>query len=392
MWGMRYGTVSSGISAETLAWRPLGWETVFFSEIAAFPSAVLKHHYPEVPNLGDMKKADWRKYHGSIDLISGGTPCQSLSIAGNREGLADPRGRLALVYLGIIDRLRPRWVVWENVPGVLSHDKGRTFGIILGTLGQLGYGFAYRVLDAQWFGVPQRRRRVFVIGDLGDWRPPAAVLFESEGMLGDPETFETTRPEIASPVTTRSGDNSRWGEGCCAFDLTQITSPTNRSNPKPGVCHTLPATGDVSVTLTSKGSDAPRDGNGIPLVSNTLTSTARLNRIDNGIPLVAGTLTSSTVKTDENGAAVGHLVNSLTAHGRRFDASDPYIPERFGVRRLTPREWERLQGFPDDYTLIPWKGKPAKDAPRYRAIGNSMAVPVVRRIGERIQQVEELIR
>ena len=187
---MRYATVCSGIEAPSQAWHGLGWKPVWFSEIEAFPSAVLNHHYPEVPNLGDMTKLNkderYQKSAGAIDVFCGGTLCQSFSVAGLRKGLADPRGNLALHFLRIVDDLRPRWVVWENVPGVLSSSGGRDFGSFLGALGQLGYGFAYRVLDAQYFGVAQRRRRVFVVGYIGGWRGAAAVLFDTESLRGNP--------------------------------------------------------------------------------------------------------------------------------------------------------------------------------------------------------------
>ena len=148
---MRFLSVCSGIEAASVAWNPLGWEAEAFSEIEPFPCQVLKHHYPNVPNLGDMTKfKEWNL--GPVDLFCGGTPCQSFSVAGLRKGLDDPRGNLMLTYLAIADKFRPRWLVWENVPGVLSSNSGRDFGAFLGGLGQLGYGFAYRVLDAQFFG------------------------------------------------------------------------------------------------------------------------------------------------------------------------------------------------------------------------------------------------
>ena len=166
---MKYGSVCSGVEAASVAWHPLGWEPQWFSEIEKFPSAVLGHHYPNVPNLGDMTKFKEWPNDRPIDVLVGGTPCQSFSVAGLRKGLDDPRGNLMLTYLAIAERYRPRWLVWENVPGVLSSNKGRDFGTFLGALGKLGYGFAYRVLDAQYFGVAQRRKRVFVVGYLGDW-------------------------------------------------------------------------------------------------------------------------------------------------------------------------------------------------------------------------------
>ena len=207
---MRYLSVCSGIEAATVAWHGLGWTPVGFSEIEAFPSQVLKHHYPDVQNFGDLTKhATWPLELESTELLVGGTPCQSFSVAGLRKGLSDPRGNLALVYLGLLDRLRPRWCVWENVPGVLSSAAGRDFGAFLGALGQLGYGWAYRVLDAQYFGVAQRRRRVFVVGYLGDWRRAAAVLFEPESVRRDP----APRREAGQGAARRARPGAARGGG-----------------------------------------------------------------------------------------------------------------------------------------------------------------------------------
>src|SRR5579862_6851694 len=179
---MIYGSVCSGIEAATVAWESLGWERAWFSEIEEFPSQLLNIKYPKIKNLGDMTKIYENEIFkkSQIDLLVGGTPCQSFSIAGLRKGMADARGGLALEFLRIAKGKKPRWIVWENVPGVLSAQKGQAFGSFLGALVELGYGFGYRVLDAQNFGVPQRRRRVFVVGHLGNWRPAAAALFEEE--------------------------------------------------------------------------------------------------------------------------------------------------------------------------------------------------------------------
>ncbi len=166
-----------------MAWHHMDWEPAFFSEIDAFPTAVLQHHYPDVPCHGDFTTIKEDEY-GPIDLLVGGTPCQSFSIAGLRGGMDDERGNLALEFIRLAQRKRPQWLVWENVPGVLSSNGGRDFGSFLGALAEIGYGFAYRVLDAQYFGVAQRRRRVFVVGYLGDWRRAAAVLFERESLSG----------------------------------------------------------------------------------------------------------------------------------------------------------------------------------------------------------------
>ena len=217
---MRYGSVCSGVEAATAAWHPLGWEPQWFSEIEKFPSAVLAHHYPDVPNLGDMTQfQEWT--NEPIDLLVGGTPCQSFSVAGLRKGLDDPRGNLMLTYLAIAERNKPRWLVWENVPGVLSSNRGRDFGTFLAALGKIGYGFAYRVLDAQYFGVAQRRRRVFVVGYLGDWRRAAAVLFERESMSGYPAPSREAREEVAPTVTQGANQYSGFnGEPVVAKCLT----------------------------------------------------------------------------------------------------------------------------------------------------------------------------
>ena len=192
---MKYGSVCSGIEAATMAWHGMGWEPSFFSEIDKFPRAVLEHHYPNVPLHGDFTTIQDGDYD-PINLLVGGTPCQSFSVAGLRKGLDDPRGNLMLGFGALAKRLRPTWLVWENVPGVLSANGGRDFGTFLGMLAELGYGFAYRVLDAQYFGVAQRRRRVFVVGHAGDWRAAAAVLFERESPVSYTHLTLPTTPYV----------------------------------------------------------------------------------------------------------------------------------------------------------------------------------------------------
>lgn len=225
---MKYLSVCSGIEAASVAWHPLGWEPVGISEIEPFPCAVLAHRFPGVKNYGDMTKfKEWEIERGSVGLLVGGTPCQSFSVAGLRRGLADPRGNLMLTYGAIANHFKPTWIVWENVPGVLSSNGGRDFGAFLGMLGECGYGFSFRVLDAQYFGVAQRRRRVFVVGYLGDWRPPAAVLFESESLCGYPppsrETREGTSRDAVQCFEPRSPDgHARIVEGGIAPTLNRM--------------------------------------------------------------------------------------------------------------------------------------------------------------------------
>jgi len=336
---MKYGSVCSGVEAATAAWHPLGWEPQWFSEIEKFPSAVLAHHYPDVPNLGDMTQFKEWPIDRSIDLLVGGTPCQSFSVAGLRKGLDDPRGNLMLTYLAIAAQYQPKWLVWENVPGVLSSQRGRDFGTFLGALGQLGYGFAYRVLDAQYFGVAQRRRRVFVVGYLGDWRRAAAVLFERESMSGHPAPSREAGQETA-PTVTQGAPFSRTGN------------------------QRVEAEAIVAQCLTT------RTGSMYDPFMETL-------------PIAFGAQNSANQGDSVSTEVTPTLDKSKT----------PAVMNDLQVRRLTPTECERLQGFPDNFTQIPWRNKSADDCPdgpRYKAMGNSMAVPVMRWIGERIQMVENL--
>lgn len=412
---MNYGSVCSGIEAASVAWKPLGWECAFVSEIEPFPCAVLKHHYPNVPNLGDMTRyKEWPD--ASIDVLVGGTPCQSFSVAGLRKGLADPRGNLALVYLGLVDRLRPKWVVWENVPGVLSSGGGRDFGSFLGGLAELGYGWAYRVLDAQYFGVPQRRRRVFVVGYAGDWRRAAAVLFESHSMQGHPPPSREARQEIA-PTIRAGTPNGGAGHGARSGDskdelIIPICGTLNASgagtNRLAGQGNELDFCIPVAHALRGEGHDASEDGTGrgVPL---TLAIRGRgdshdLETREDGTANAILTPNGGRAGIGVGAVAIPYDLFQITApiNRQNLEDGDPChtlakdnaahaaVLGEMQVRRLTPRECERLQGFPDDYTLIPHRGKPAVDGPRYKALGNSMAVPVMRWIGERIQQVEAL--
>lgn len=195
---LRYISIFSGIEAASVALEPLGWEPVAFSEIDEFPSAVLRARYPDVPNLGDITKVDWSPYRGTVDLVVGGSPCQSFSIAGKREGLAGASG-LMWEYIRCIQDVMPEWLIWENVPGALSSDRGWAFEQLLASLDGLGYGLAWRILDAQFFGVAQRRRRVFLVGHLGDMRA-AEVLFEPESMRWDTPSSRQKREALAADV------------------------------------------------------------------------------------------------------------------------------------------------------------------------------------------------
>ena len=420
---MKYGSVCSGIEAASVAWHSLGWEAQWYSEIEHFPSEVLKHRFPDVPNLGDMTQLTSNPTFNekSIDLLVGGTPCQSFSVAGLRGGLADPRGNLMLTFLALADTKKPKWIVWENVPGVLSSNGGRDFGTFLGALGKLGYGFAYRVCDAANFGVAQRRRRVFVVGYLGDWRPAAAVLFESESLQRDIKPSRKKRQEtatdaegsiratgfagnvesqVAACLQTSCDDYSR-ADGFNTV-IEQVAQPVMLDDQggsvmrviEDGVCGTLrrethgheplvaqPIAVDcfnqtinekTSQTIGSSASDVNHYG---AVLEPTIIDRAAFNQGQNA--------------QYEPRIEAGQTMSSLVAKGPHA------VQHTMAIRRLTPKECERLQGFPDDWTKIPYRNKPADqcpDGPRYKACGNSMAVPVMRWIGQRIEYVESLMK
>lgn len=440
---MKYLSVCSGIEAATVAWRPMGWQPVGFSEIEKFPAAVLAHHYPDVPNFGDMTKFEEWPDDIAPDVLVGGTPCQSFSVAGLRKGLDDPRGNLMLTFGSIARRYRTEWLVWENVPGVLSSNGGRDFGTFLGMLAELGYGFAYRVLDAQYFGVAQRRRRVFVVGHLGDWRRAAAVLFERHSLSGHPAPRREAG-EAAPTIPSRStGGGGIGADFDCDGGLirdwpAQVACTLNAAfgskmgledqHALSGASLFVPATAH---TLRGEGFDASEDGTGrgtplVPVAYRTSPNCGAWMTGDRTDALTTGTDRTSHVlafnlRGREDGAQPEIDPDNLASLRAASGGSSRSYIANHAVRRLTPRECERLQGFPDDYTRIPtWNGwrdldacetpeglmaegfnvKQSKktgrwrvrdpDGPRYKAIGNSMAVPVMRWIGERIDMVSAI--
>ena len=420
---MRYLSVCSGIEAASVAWHPLGWQPVGFAEIEKFPAAVLAHHFPAVPNLGDMTRyEEWPDE--PIDLLVGGTPCQSFSVAGLRAGLADPRGNLMLTYGAIAAERRPRWLVWENVPGVLSSNRGQDFASFLSLLGQLGYGWAYRVLDAQYVrvdgfhrAVPQRRRRVFVVGYLGDWRRAAAVLFDRASLSGDsPPRREAGK--VAPTIPARSlGGGGLGTDFDCDGGLIEansgnvgycLTASAQQSLDAETETETLIA---VAHALRGAGFDASEDGpgRGTPLVPMAFDckGTEVQFATDGSHPPLRSMGHADSHQNAGGHAAVAYAIQERAVsenpdngpQGKGYADGVAYTLEArhhvqaaatpWAVRRLTPTECERLQGFPDGWTDIPWRGKPgAPDGPRYKALGNSMAVNVMRWIGRRIEMVD----
>lgn len=552
---MRYLSVCSGIEAATVAWHGLGWIPVAFSDIEAFPRALLRYHYPHVPVHGrdQLKGEDFGDYadaagfqtigadqYGPVELLVGGTPCQSFSVAGKRGGMADGRGNLALEYIRLAHRSRARWVVWENVPGVFSSNHGEDFrcflsglvrwdvplpeegwqntGIIAPGPADGAYGVAWRVLDAQYAGVPQRRRRVFVVGYLGDWRRAAAVLLERQSLLGDPPPRRQKGQAVAAclgagPAANGSSPNVGSGQGNVVADLAPALRAQAHSSHRedteafvaqwpvevaptmntafadkmgledqhalggagyfvPDVVGAITAKGpgtygapeidagqiicaahgqhnaaidvDLSPTLsclheapyiahaqevadpivckegatwTHEGEnnfrtrnviaiqeraicenpDAGPDGAGFrtddqayTLEARTVPQAIAFSPLASGAHPPAVAFKTSHFTRGKDGAPA-ETMSALSADADKGD-QDPVIFAASAVRRLTPRECERLQGFPDDYTLVPYRGKPAADGPRYKALGNSMAVPVMAFIGRRIQMVEDLLR
>ena len=578
---MRYISLFSGVEACSVAWYHMkNWQAQVFAEFDAFPSAVLKHQFPHVPNVGDVTKHDWKKYKGKCELIVGGSPCQSFSVAGKRLGLDDPRGNLALHFLRIVEEIQPTWFIFENVPGLLSSDNGRDFAAFLREVENIGYGCAYRVFDAQYFGVPQRRRRVFVVGHIdGDYRRAAAVLFEPEGLCGDNPTRRKKGQEatsdsgqstsergeywngrrVANTYTAR-GDGQRMPDkdnfhGIVVPNITgtldtELNTKLSTQAAQSGFLVPTQHPDEVAPTVTakwSKGADTPpgskidngnmipvgidlfnqeetgdihvplrtAQGHGAPAVLTNapdgenvcfdhtfgqnyglyeeVSPTLKVNGVVPTSPAVtqkpwrmAKAPMSSTDDSRWEESEAHPTLNTFSNHGenrlqsavtiekkqmyenhgtdsrvKEVDVS-PTIPARAGtggnnvplvghqvipihdqatrfsgkrgdnndgkgnglgigkegdpsntltkndrhavaheanhdlvVRRLTPTECERLQGFPDGWTKIPWKGKPAEkcpDGPRFKAMGNSMAVPVMRWIGEGIELVNRIPR
>lgn len=427
---MKYLSICSGIEAASVAWEGLGWEAAGFSEIEPFPCAVLNHRFPKVTNYGDLTKHEnWKIERGTIDVVCGGTPCQSFSVAGLRAGMADPRGNLALTFLSLCDRLRPEWIIWENVPGVLSSNGGRDLGAFLGALGQLGYGTAYRILDAQYFGVAQRRRRIFVVANLTDWRRAAAVLFEPESLRGD--SAKGGKARKGAPAGAGNGAETNGGMFWNGSQISQTLDAVLAKGQTMPEKNRFPAVlvppapipiqdgrgldkgqnglgiggeGDPSYTLDTMGAAsvaAPAPaldkiceecGNDLACEGQDLCLDCLLEHeaTPRQIPFVKAKRAQS-VDDDETWEA-GRPAPTLSV----FDSGDTRATvaivtpaPAYAVRRLTPVECERLQGFPDGWTDIPFRGKPASDGPRYKAIGNSMAVPVMRWIGERIAIVDK---
>ncbi|MBD7990724.1 DNA cytosine methyltransferase [Ochrobactrum sp. Sa2BUA5] len=483
---LRFLSVCSGIEAASVAWNPLGWQAVAFSEIEKFPSAVLAHHYPDVPNLGDFTKIDTSAL-GRVDILCGGTPCQAFSIAGARRSLEDARGNLTLAFVELAHELAAgnglRNAVWENVPGVLS-TKDNAFGCFLaglvgaddpllppdghkwpntGMVAGPRARAAWRVLDAQYFGLAQRRKRVVVVADFGNGADPAAVLFERKGMSGNTPPSREPGQKVAPTISARPTGGGGLGTD---FDLdgglvsstgsvahclnaggmgrqdyeteTMIAQPYTLAIRGRGESHDLEyrQDGTANALLTPNGGRAGigvgavctpvhaiqagalrenpasgPDGVGVQAdVAYTLEARAEVQAVAfdwyasssqslpiNGFSTPLKTTMQPAVAFAQNTRDEVRIVNGdgLIAGALAAEAGmkqQTYLQQGWAVRRLTPTECERLQGFPDGYTDIPWRNKlTSPDGPRYKGLGNSWAVPKFKWIGERIARLMPLL-
>lgn len=344
---MRYLSLFSGIEAATMAWKDFGWECVGVSEIDKFPCEVLRQRHPTINNFGDITQITKEQLDelGTVDIVVGGSPCQSFSTAGNRGGLEDPRGKLMYDYIRVVRTVRPKWFVWENVPGVLSLDGGRAFGTLLREMADIGYSLCWRVLDAQHFGVPQRRRRVFLVGHIGtDAECAAKVLFDPESRSRDFGTSTASKQKTSSGTPERSRIHSRLWTQNSHFEVRYINK-----------------NGQIAGSLCANAGQ--RQQNYLHQKPYTQNGFAQYRA-------GYGTLTATDFKRPECHLSICGDI----------------------VRRLTPIECERLQGFPDNYTQIQWRKKSIENCPdghRYKALGNSMAVPVMKWIGHNIKEYDE---
>ena len=388
---MIYASVCSGVEAASLAWMPLGWKAAWFSEIDPFPCAVLKHRFPEVPNLGDMTKIKVETIEnetgklqrfkngsgadvvvpGGVDILVGGTPCQSFSVAGNRAGLRGVSG-LALTYCRLLEAMHPRWFVWENVPGVFSSNGGEDFKTLLKAFDEVGYSCAWRVLDAQYVrvdgyprAIPQRRRRVFVVGHLGDWRYPASVLFEPGSVFRNTPPRRNKGSGVARCLTASTGGAS--GKEQQHTFISGDGRPLNA----------------IKVIATGQAN------------AETVTDICVNLTCNHEVPIVCG------YETGQGYWQSGDIAGTLRAEGENRPSRPSNIicgqavSVNTSIRRLLPVECERLMGFPDNWTRIPWRSKPEEECPdshRYKACGNSMCVNVMRWIGMRIELTERKLK
>jgi len=378
----KYLSLFSGIEAASVAWKDFGWSCVGVSEIDPFPCEVLKNRFPNVPNLGDITKIteeqlnDLKHRHGGIDIVVGGSPCQSFSLAGKRLGLKDPRGNLMFEYCRVVRAVLPKYFIWENVIGALSSNGGKDFSSLIGEMVDIGYSLCWRVLDAQHFGVPQRRRRVFLVGSLGENNRAFDILFEQEGITRDLVSCRKARENNPHPVEGSIGNDSPQ----IAYNITFNDANGRRKDRPHGGCYINET--NTSNAITTGGVSDTRIVESVGEYYEHHQQDSRIKgpkNIGSTVTAMYGTGGGNTplvLESQSEMAGIAPSVNEM----RGSDA----VRLTAKVRRLTPLECERLQGFPDNWTEISYRGKSKEKCPmssRYKALGNSMAVPVMRFIG-----------
>ena len=414
---LRIATICSGIGAPECAADVIGgFEHVFASEIEDFPSAVLAHHFPGVPNLGDFTTIG-EEWNGKIDVLVGGTPCQSFSVAGKRLGLDDPRGNLTLEFLRLVGRIRPRWVVLENVPGLLLDDGGRTFSTVCNALEGFGYEVGARKVDARGWGVPQRRRRVFVVaGPRGSAR--SALRRDPEGCgWRAPSRFATWADEVEDDASDSEdrGGNHRGANERTIPAITASGRGTARLGESRGDDPLVVCAASKRDGMTDFGDMAPTIRSGATTAHPVIAYDSKRNVLGsvNVAPTIRAMPHSGSHSNGGGGIAIAYApdyADPIGAHEARtsFNAGNnprPHNlvvtvewggelltidPETLRLRRITPLECERCFAYPDGWTNIPWRGKPtAPDSRRYKALGNSMVVTVLAYILHGIRDFEE---
>ena len=406
---MKVGSLFSGIGGFDLGLERAGMEVRWQCEIDTAAQSVLRRHWPDAVLYDDVTTLGGDVER--VDLIAGGFPCQDLSVAGRRAGLAGKRSGLFYEFMRVVDEIAPAWVLIENVPGLLSSNGGRDMGAVLGTLGELGYGWAYRVLDAQYFGVAQRRRRVFIVGCLGDSARAAQVLFEPESLPGDTPPRREAGARLAQELAAclNSGGNNGGfrtepgehlvaqfdGHSANGIQQSVCVANTLDGDGRDGIALCLMAKANdsqdpsmqtyVTHALTAEGHDASEDGTGrgTPLTVDTLVSNGDAH---SGFRNDEGCVAFEPGSVARNAGPAGESPQCPTLRSDMGD-NQPAIRQGMAVRRLTPTECERLQGFPDGWTAEGADG-PQSDSARYRQLGNAVCVNVAEWIGRRIMEAQ----
>lgn len=406
---MKFGSLFSGVGGFDLGFERSGMECKWQVEYDPHCQAVLERHYPNVKRYKDVRNVGSETLE-AVDLICGGFPCQDLSIAGKRAGFAGARSGLWYEYQRIIDEMRPQWVVIENVPGLLSSAKGQDFETIIRALDEFGYGVAWRVLDSQYFGVPQRRRRVFIVASLGNMRC-GQVLFESESMSGDFAPSKQEREAVTSTFTVRTGTHGSGGRGNLALKDGAMTlggQPQWVANTLAGgssKAHSDITSGqqDMNVVIAynihqndDKRKDRPNGGFYIENTNKSLTVQTGKGKSQTVLCMASGQANAEVMSErrtaltllheqpvvwqfhgqDNSYRPVEHTLPTVSAAYGTGGNNMPFV----GVRRLTPTECERLQGFPDGWT------DSQSDTQRYKQMGNAVTVNVIEWIGKRINR------